>query len=290
MTEVQPLVTIVIPCFNYAVFLPAAIESALAQTYRPLEVIVVDDGSTDNSAEVATTYPVRLVRQPNQGSSAATNNGVRAGSGDEVVRLDADDVLYPDFVDRTVAALRAHPEAVLAHTASTYFGDRTGKVPFQPFDPEHLTEGSYATCTALVRRSAWEAVGGVDSSMQLCEDWDLWLTFAERDMHGIMVPEVLWGYRQHGASRVRRSMRTLADARREYRLIGHLQDHHPQLFAPRHLLRRLWSIPGRLVGRRMPPAHASRLIAFYAVMLLRVVTRLHQRRPRHAPAAVAVAQ
>lgn len=269
MTEGRKLVTIVIPCYNYARFLPAAIESALAQTYQPTEVIVVDDGSTDNSAEIAATYPLRVLRQSNQGSAASTNIGVQAGAGEYVVRLDADDVLYPDFVKRTVATLDANPAAVLVHTESEYFGDRTGKVPFQAFDSEHLAEGSYATCTALIRRSAWEAVGGLDSSMQVCEDWDLWLTFAERKLQGVMVPEVLWGYRQHGPSRVRRPMRSLADVRRECRLIGHLQDRHPQVFAARMLVRRLLRVPVRVIGGSMPASVAVQLIAFYAVMLVR---------------------
>jgi glycosyltransferase involved in cell wall biosynthesis len=269
VSDIQPLVTIVIPCFNYARFLPAAIESAVGQTYRPVEVIVVDDGSTDNSAEVAAMYPVRLVRQRNQGSAAATNTGVQAGNGAFHVRLDADDVLYPRFVERTVGALQANPEAVLAYTESQYFGTRSGKVPFAAFDPELLAEGSYATCCALFRRSAWDEVGGLDSSMQLCEDWDLWLTFAEKHMPAVMVPEVLWGYRQHGRSRVRRPIRTLSDARREYRLIAHLQDRHPNLFAPPCLRRRLRTVPSRVLAGSLHPAAAVRLVTFYAIMLVR---------------------
>src|SRR5919202_6340196 len=105
----RELVSVVIPCYNQAQFLARAVESALAQTHPPLDVIVVDDGSTDDTLQVARGYPVRVISQRRQGVCAAVNNGVAACSGDFFLRLDADDELEPTYVEETLAALRGSP-------------------------------------------------------------------------------------------------------------------------------------------------------------------------------------
>src|SRR5204863_2461379 len=107
-----PLTSIVIPCYNQAHFLPEAIESALSQTHRPIEVIVVDDGSPDNAAEVVARYPhVRYVRQENQGLGGARNAGFRVSKGEYIVFLDADDRLTPNALESHLACFAVHSEA-----------------------------------------------------------------------------------------------------------------------------------------------------------------------------------
>src|ERR687885_1823430 len=109
--EKAGLVTGVIPCYNQAHFLGEAIESVLAQSYTHFEIIVVDDGSTDNTSEVATRYPkVRCIRQDNQGLAAARNAGLRVSEGTYLVFLDADDRLLPDALEVGLECLEAYPE------------------------------------------------------------------------------------------------------------------------------------------------------------------------------------
>ncbi len=109
------LVSVVIPCYNQAHFLGEAIESVLAQSYPHLEIVVVDDGSPDNTEEVAARYPgVRYVRQENQGLAAARNTGLRHSRGDYLVFLDADDRLLPEAVEAGLEHLHAHPECAFA--------------------------------------------------------------------------------------------------------------------------------------------------------------------------------
>src|SRR5215204_1649122 len=109
------LVSVVIPCYNQAHFLAEAITSALAQTYPHLDIVVVDDGSTDNTGEVAAGYPgVRYVRQANQGLAAARNTGLRHSHGSYLVFLDADDRLLPQAVEVGLRQLQVHPECAFA--------------------------------------------------------------------------------------------------------------------------------------------------------------------------------
>jgi glycosyltransferase involved in cell wall biosynthesis len=269
MTD-QPLVSIIIPCFNYAQFLGEAIESALAQTHQPIEVIVVDDGSTDNTVEVAHSYPVRVISQPNSGICVTANAGFAAASGDYMLRLDADDGLAPDYVSETLAALRRHPSAHFAYTEVAYFGARTGTYPIEPFDPETLAERNYINASALMRRASFQAVGGYQLNMTggRYEDWDLWLAFAEHDLFGVLVPQPLLLYRQHAApSRGTLRLHSWRLVRREMECAALLRDNHPRLLASSRLLARLASLPKRVVTGKVSPRFAALLVSMYAVML-----------------------
>lgn len=262
------LVSVVIPCHDYGRYLGEAIESALGQTHPAIEVIVVDDGSVDETVTVASRYPVRLIRQKHAGVCAAANRGIAAARGEFVLRLDADDALCPTYVEETVSALRRDPEAQFAYTEFGLFGARTGSYGIEPFDAESLAERNYIHASALMRRSAFERAGGygLDMTGARCEEWDLWLSFADLGMRGVLVPGRLLRYRQH-PSGGRNAARGL---RRELLTIARLQDHHPRAFAPARLARRLLRLPGRLMGGRIPPWRAVKLVAFYGVMLIRV--------------------
>src|SRR5262245_54183980 len=111
MSSSAPTVSVVIPCYNQARYLSDAVSSVRQQTHRPIECIVVDDGSTDGTSDVAVELGALVVRQTNNGVSAARNAGLRIARGDFIVFLDADDVLLPDALARGVGALAAQPAA-----------------------------------------------------------------------------------------------------------------------------------------------------------------------------------
>jgi glycosyltransferase involved in cell wall biosynthesis len=282
MTTVAALVSVVIPCHNYGQLLAAAIESALNQTHQPIEVVVVDDGSVDNTREVAGRYPVKRLSQPQLGVCVAINNGVRASAGAFVMRLDADDILEPTYVAETLAVLEREPDAHFAYTEVEYFGAATGTYPIEDFDAETLAERNYIHGSALMRRQSFELVGGFDPSMAdaRCEDWDLWLAFAERGLRGVRVPKPLLRYRQHaGTSRNTLAWHSLQVWRRNFEMAARLQDNHPTLFATRSLTRRLSRLPGRMLRGRVSPRFALLLVSFYGVMLGRSVWRIGRPRP-----------
>jgi glycosyltransferase involved in cell wall biosynthesis len=275
-------VSVVIPCHNYAAFLGEAIESALNQTHQPIEVIVVDDGSEDNTREVASRYPVKLVAQAQRGVCVAVNSGVDASTGAFVMRLDADDVMEPTYVAETLAALEKRPDTHFAYTEVGYFGAATGSYAIEEFDFETLAERNYIHGSALMRRESFDQIGGLDPRLASarCEDWDLWLAFAERGMRGVCVPKRLLRYRQHqGRSRNTLAWRSAQLWRRNFVMAARLQDNHPTIFATRALTRRLVRLPARVLRGSVSPRFALLLVSFYGVMLGRSVWRMGRTRP-----------
>ncbi len=182
-----PLVSIIIPCYNQARYLPEAINSALAQTYRAVEVMVVDDGSMDNVAEVVVSYPdVRCVRQENQGRSCARNAGFRASAGEYVVFLDADDRLTPNAIESHLRCFSEHPEAGFVvgdidHIASdgSYIYSPRWPLLEENFYEELLRVNHVAnTIGVMFRRSLFDALGGFTVSLHAAEDYELLLRAA----------------------------------------------------------------------------------------------------------------
>jgi glycosyltransferase involved in cell wall biosynthesis len=201
-------VTVVIPCYNQAHFLGEAIESVLAQSYPDFEIVVVDDGSTDDTSEVAGRYEkVRLIRQENGGLSAARNAGLGQGRGEYVVFLDADDRLLPEALEVGVRELEARPECafVSGHIRLIAADGSPLEIPPQPPNAEDhyakLLRYNYVWTpgSVMFRSSILSCVGGFDPSVNATADWDIYLRIA-RDYpvrhHGEVVAE----YRQHGTS------------------------------------------------------------------------------------------
>lgn len=190
-------VSVVIPCYNHAEFLAEAISSALEQTH-PCEVVVVDDGSTDGSAEVARCYPVTLISQENRGLSAARNAAIGAARGSHILPLDSDDKLHPQCVELMLAT----STTAVVRGSIQLFGDR--QQLFRPKDPRTLRDyirANRSGCTCLYPKAAWEAVGGYDEQMTAgYEDWDFWVRVLHAGYVVADAPKALWYYRKSGAS------------------------------------------------------------------------------------------
>jgi lipopolysaccharide transport system permease protein len=207
----RPLVSVVIPSYNYARFLGDAIESVIRQVYDRVEIVVVDDGSTDDTAAVVARYPdVKYVRQENQGLGAARNAGIRHATGEFVVFLDADDRLLPDALAAGVDSLRDHPDAAFTWGRFRYVD--SGGSPLDemvPPSPEDVDDYRallrmnhiVSPATVMYRRAILERVGGfdLDASVRASEDYDLYLRLASEYpicRHVALVAE----YRKHDAN------------------------------------------------------------------------------------------
>jgi glycosyltransferase involved in cell wall biosynthesis len=227
----EPYVSIVIPCFNYGRFLAEAIESALAQTHVPLEVIVIDDGSTDDSYEVAARFvpAVEVLSQPNAGLVPVLNRGLHAAKGEYFVILSADDVLQPTYVEALLDALLERPDAAYTYSAMEYFGSKSGVFPAKPFSPALLLAGNYINATALTRRSDALAVGGFQPNPENAwEDWDFWLRLLEAGRYGVPVREPLLRYRRHEST-----SRNPPSRWRAYKALRAVAAGHPALYGRR---------------------------------------------------------
>jgi len=202
------LVSVVIPCYNQARFLGEAIESVLAQSYPHVEIVVVDDGSSDNTAQVAARYAgVRYLRQNNQGLSAARNSGVRHSSGSYLVFLDADDRLLPTALEAGLTCLKTHPMCafVAGHYREISFD---GSLLHEP-EPHGVRGDYYATllqrnfiamhATLMYQRIPFEAAGGFDTDLKACEDYDLYLRIA-RKFPIYCYDQLVAEYRRHGTN------------------------------------------------------------------------------------------
>lgn len=209
--ETAPLVSVVIPCWNQGAYLGEAIESVLAQGYPELELTVVDDGSEDNSYEVAARYPgVRRLRQPNSGVAAARNRGLAESSGEYVLFLDADDRLLPNALEVGMGELLAAPEAAFAAGRPRDIG-RAGSVIREAAQPlisrDHylkLLEECFiwSGSSVIYRRAPLEAVGAFNEGRAAADDYELYLELA-REFPVLCHDAIVTEYRRHGSNTTR---------------------------------------------------------------------------------------
>ncbi len=202
-------VSIIMPCYNQADFLAEAVGSAANQTFQDVEIIIIDDGSPDNTSNVAKDlikmHPdknIRLITQTNTGLPGARNRGFAEASADYVVPLDADDILMPQYVEMLLHALTAEPGAALAYSWTEKFGTESGVDRHGPLDRKTLLKHTGPSATAMIRKGAWEKAGGYKPVMDKgFEDWEFLMSLYEAGYYGVCVPEVLFMYRKKTISR-----------------------------------------------------------------------------------------
>lgn len=240
-----PRVSVIVPCHDLGRYLGEAVDSVLAQTFGDLEILVLDDGSTDaETLEVLQSFErpkTRLLRSENHGLAAARNRLVAEARGEFVCALDADDRLEPPMLERSLAAFERDPGlAFVSHWLRT-FGDETEEWTPERCDFPALLDRNTVNGAALVRRSAVQAVGGWDESMKDgCEDWDFWISMVEKGFRGTILPEFLFLYRRRAASMSRLMHERRADVDLWRRIVARheasFRAHLPELLLRREEL------------------------------------------------------
>lgn len=195
----RPLVTVVVAVYNGERFLREALDSVVVQEYEPLEVLVVDDGSTDASGEIARSYPsLRYLRQENRGPAAARNAAIALARGELIAVADADDVQLPHRLSLQVGYLLEHPEVSVTLGRQEWITPPPGAVPDRVWgDLDGVPLASMVARTSAVRE-----VGGYDPALRTAEDVDLLIRLRERGHRLAIVPEVVVRRRYHGGNLV----------------------------------------------------------------------------------------
>lgn len=226
----SPIVSVVIPCYNYGEFVEEAIDSCLNSTLQDFEIIVVNNGSTDpytievlNRLNKPQTRVVHI--KTNIGLPYGRNFGIKEAKGPYILPLDADDKIHPTFIEKAVLVMEAKPQVGFVTCGMEYFGDEYWVWMPPAFDFDRLLIQNYVNVTSLFRKEAWSEAGGYNESMlDGYEDWDFWISLAERGWLGETIPEVLFFYRRHG--------KTMAyDAGQKHAcIVKQIQANHPNLY------------------------------------------------------------
>ena len=240
----SPLVSIIVPAYNASRFIAETLDSIRACGYDPLEVIVVDDGSTDDTRQLVQTYVekdgrITLLSQENKGVSYARNHAIREARGKYILPVDADDLLLPGFLQWAVDCLERRPEVKVAVPRAEFFGARQGLWHYLNFSRGLLARKNMIPPTGLYRRTDWENSDGYCEEVQVREDWDFWISLLKNGGEVAISPQVGWKYR------VSNSSKRIADRRLKRQVVEsinrrHFEFEYQQLGGPLHL-HRSWS-------------------------------------------------
>lgn len=233
MTSVAPKVSVVIPCYNQGHFVDEAVASVLAQTYQNFEIIIVNDGSTDEATtrllENYAAPKTRILHTTNQGLAEARNNGIAVAKGDYILPLDADDKIGSAYMERAVQVLDDNDAVGIVYCQGMYFGEKVGEWKLPEYKLSLLLLDNMIFCSAFFRRIDWLAVGGYKKEMIYgWEDYDFWLSLIGLGREVYKIPEPLFYYRARADSMVNamRSEQYLYSARQIFKNHVELYQQH----------------------------------------------------------------
>jgi glycosyltransferase involved in cell wall biosynthesis len=255
------LISVIVPCYNQGIYLKETIQFALASTYRPLEILIINDGSTDNSLEIAkkleAQHPeVRVLDQANAGVTKARNVGIATAQGEYILPLDGDDLISTTYIEKGMAILSTRPEVTVVYCQAEKFSKAVRKPwKLKPFSLQQLAKDNMIFVSALFRKADALGVGGFSEDMQLGrEDWEFWIKLLKNGGEVVQLPEVGFFYRLTATSKRKKTGGTAFKKAR----IAYLNEKHADFFE-RELngplrIQRTWSKPYntllKLLGKR----------------------------------------
>lgn len=178
----KPLVSVVVPCYNHGRFLEETIQSVQMSTWENIEIIIVNDGSVDNSEDVAKKLVdqhenIHYLYQQNSGPSVARNNGILVAQGELILPLDADDLISPDYIEAAVKEFINDQDLKLVYCEAEKFGAKSGKWKLENFSLDRLAYKNMIFVSALFKKTDWQKAGGFAEEMTWgFEDWEFWIS------------------------------------------------------------------------------------------------------------------
>lgn len=200
----QVLVSVIIPCYNQGNYLGEAIDSVLASSYKNVEIVVVDDGSTiyKNLLNDFQSENIRIIYQHNQGVASARNNAIKAAKGKYILPLDADDKIHENYIQKAVELMESDADLGIVYCDAELFGSICAKWEIPEYAFPDILGSNTIFSSAFLKKSDWEKVGGYKVEMNSgFEDWEFWLSLIETGVKVHKIPERLFFYRQHNQSR-----------------------------------------------------------------------------------------
>lgn len=200
-------VSVIMPCYNDGAYLAEAVASLQKQTYRDIELIVIDDGSDDPSTIEALnslTFPMLTILHTNHiRPAAARNRGIKQAHGEYILPLDSDDTIEPEYIERAVKTLDENPNVGIVYCHADLFGEMNGKWDLPDFSMEMELLDNCIFVTSMFRKKDWESVGGFDSNgfTHGMEDYDFWLSILGLGREVVQFPDVYFHYRIKPRSR-----------------------------------------------------------------------------------------
>jgi glycosyltransferase involved in cell wall biosynthesis len=193
-------VSVIIPCFNQGQYIDDAVDSVLNQTFQDFEIIIVNDGSTDEytirKLKEYNRPKCRVIHTENQGLAAARNNGIKVSSGEYILPLDADDKIGSKYLEEAVKILERDSEIGIVYCEVEFFGDKTGKWNLPDFSVDRILLKNVIICCALFRKCDYLETTGYNTNMMYgWEDWDFWLSLVEKGKEIYKLPDVHFYYR-----------------------------------------------------------------------------------------------
>lgn len=225
-------VSVIMPCYNDGAYIEEAVESVFSQTYKNIELIVIDDGSDDEyTVQVLKRLShsnIKVIRTQRLRPAGARNAGIAAASGKYILPLDADDKIEPEYIEKAVKVLEENKQIGIVYCYANLFGEMSGRWDLPDYSFEKMLLDNIVFVTALFYKEDWERVGGFRVEMKHgMEDYDFWLSIMELGREIYQIPEVLFHYRIKPISRTKEFMHNAEIVKQTYRDIYY---NHPAFY------------------------------------------------------------
>lgn len=225
-------VSIIMPCYNDGKYILESVESALNQSYSDIELIIIDDGSTDEHTlevlEEIKNRGIQVIKSCNQKPAGARNLGIENSTGEYILPLDSDDLIENDYIEKAVAILENDVNVGAVYCKADLFGAKKGTWDLPDYSMDKMLLDNIVFVTAVFRKEDWKKVGGFNTKLvHGMEDYDFWLSILEMDKEIVQIPEILFHYRIKENSRTSNFMDDISNVKSTYQQIYY---NHPKLF------------------------------------------------------------
>ncbi len=281
----NPTISVIIPSYNQGKYLRVAVESVLVQSCRSYEIVIVNDGSTDNTEQVAEELikeykdaKIKYLAQANSGVAIARNRGIQESKGTYILPLDADDKIHPDFLAAALNLFSKNPQISIAYSDYAFFGDIYQVVRTEEYDlNQFVTNKNLFTSSAVFKKAAWEACGGFQAYMIWgFEGWEFWINCGKNGHYGMRIPRVLFFYR----AKINASTRNKSANAHSDWLFARMTLNNPSLYDQRRLewARAKWAEALTYILKKLDPRGLKYIRQLDAVGVLTEaeILRAHQ--------------